>query len=118
MDIIINQPQLVKVVKLYLTKFFGDLTPKTISKYPNSVFYVNSDNDIFIEYNEKNKVIWIDNDLIWSKLERYFYLKDGYIQLIIKDWLEEHYNLRGTIPEKADVNFTAELEEHYNLIKI
>ena len=95
MNIIVDRPQLVRVVKLYLTKSFGDLTPKRHKDYHNSVFYVNSDNEIFMEYNEKNEYIWISNNKFWSKLELYFPLKYNDIQLIMKDWLEEHYNLRG-----------------------
>ena len=98
MNIIVDRPQLVRVVKLYLTKSFGDLSPKTSSKYPDSVFYVNSDNDILMEYDKKNENVWVGYDQIWSKLELYFPLKYDDIQLIIKDWLEEHYNLRGLKP--------------------
>jgi hypothetical protein len=98
MNIIIDKPQLVKAVKLYLTKSFGDLTPKTSSKYPDSVFYVNSNNRILMGYYEKTGQIRIDNINIWSKLERYFYLNYDDIQLIMKDWLGEHYGLRGVTP--------------------
>jgi hypothetical protein len=98
MNIRINKPQLVNVVKLYLRKSFGNLTPKTDPKSPNSIFYVNSDNKIFMEYDEKKEYVWIDNDLIWSKLESLFYIDYEDIQLIMKDWLEEHYNLSGITP--------------------
>ena len=90
--------KLIKVVKLYLTKFFGDLSPKNSSKYPDSVFYANSDNEIFMEYNKKNENVYISYNKIWSKLELYFPLKYDDIQLIMKDWLEEHYNLRVLKP--------------------
>jgi hypothetical protein len=98
MNIIVNQPKLVNVVKLYLRKSFGNLTPKTDPKSPNSIFYVNSDNKIFMEYDEKKEYVWIDNYLIWSKLESLFYIDYEDIQLIMKDWLEEHYNLSGITP--------------------
>jgi len=98
MNIIVDRPQLVRVVKLYLTTSFGDLSPKTSSKYPDSVFYANSDNDILMEYNKKNENFYISYNKIWSKLELYFHLKYSDIQLIMKDWLEEHYNLRVLKP--------------------
>jgi len=94
MNIIVDRPQLVRVVKLYLTKFFGNLTPKRYKDYPDTVFYVNSDNEIFMEYNKKNENFYISYSKIWSKLELYFPLKYNDIRLIMKDWLEEHYNLR------------------------
>ena len=98
MNIIVDKPQLVKAVKLYLTKNFGNLTPKTRSKYPDSVFYVNSDKDLLMRYYKNTNYIWINNTNIWSKLERYFYLNYDDIQLIMKDWLGEHYGLRGVTP--------------------
>jgi len=94
MNIIVDRPQLVRVVKLYLTKSFGDLTPKRHKDYPDTVFYVNPDNDILMEYDKEIDYIWIGYNKIWSKLELYFPLKYNDIQLIMKDWLEEHYNLR------------------------
>ena len=93
MNIIIDRPQLVKVVKLYLTKSFGNLTPKTSKDYRGSVFYVNSDNDILMEYDEQTGYVWIDNNSIWSKLESLFSLNYDDIELIMKGWLAEHYNL-------------------------
>jgi len=100
MNIIVNKPQLVNIIKLYLTRSFGDLTLKTSEEYPNSVFYVNSDNAILMQYNEKNGVIWIDYDQIWSKIETLFYLKnDDDIESIMKVWLEEKpYELSGVTP--------------------
>ena len=93
MNIRINKPQLVNVVKLYLRKSLGNLTPKTDPKSPDSIFYVNSDNKIFMEYDEKKEYVWIDNDLIWSKLESLFYLSDYDIESIIRVWLEKDYKL-------------------------
>jgi hypothetical protein len=98
MNIIVDKPQLVRAVKLYLTKSFGDLTPKTHPKHPDSVFYVNSDNVILMKYDKTYKNIWIDYGQIWSKLQSLFYLKYGDIQLIMVDWLEEHYGLSGVTP--------------------
>jgi len=98
MNIIIDQPKLVRAVKLYLTKSFGDLRPKTHPKYPNLIFYVNSDNNVFMKYDTHNEKIWIDYGQIWSKLQSLFYLKYGDIQLIMVDWLEDHYGLRGVTP--------------------
>ena len=111
MNIIVNKPQLVRAVKSYLTRFFGDLTIKARKDYPDSVFYVNSDNEIFMDHNKKNKVIWIDYDKIWSKLESLFYLKNGNVRLIMKDWLKEHYNLSGVTPRLFIYSFPSTLEE-------
>jgi len=94
MNIIADKPQLVKVVKLYLTKSFGDLTSKTSKEYVNSVFYVNSDNVALIEYCKLTDHIFISREDIWSKLESYFPIKGREIALIMKDWMGEHYKLK------------------------
>jgi len=93
MNIIIDRPQLVKVVKLYLTKSFGDLTPKKSKEYVNSVFYVNSDNVAIIEHCKLTDHLFISHQDIWSKLESYFPIKGNDIGLIILDWLVDHYKL-------------------------
>ncbi len=98
MNIIVDRPRLVKAVKLYLTKNFGNLTPKTSKDYPDSVFYVDSDISILMRYDENTNDVWISYTSIWLKLESLFYLKYQDIHLIIKDWLEEHYNLKGVTP--------------------
>jgi len=58
-----------------------------------------------MEYDEKKEYVWIDNDLIWSKLQSLFYIDYDDIQLIMKDWLEEHYNLSGITPRLRLLNW-------------
>jgi len=96
MNIIVDRPQLVRVVKLYLTTLFGDLRPRTTKHYPTSVFYVNSDNDVHMQYGEKTGIMWLGYDSIWSKLESLFYLQYEDIRSIIENWIEEHYKLEVT----------------------
>jgi len=102
MNIIVDRPRLVKVVKLYLTKNFGDLTPKTSSKYPDSVFYVDSNNRIFMEQDSDYDFafFFVSYEDIWLKLESYFPIKPREIQLILKNWLVEHYKLENIIQSK------------------
>jgi hypothetical protein len=95
MNVIVDRPQLVRVALLYLNKNFGNLTPKTNSKYPNSVFYVDSDNEVMMEYNKKNDEVYIHYERIWSKIESLFSLEYDDIQSIMKIWLERDYNLRN-----------------------
>ena len=101
MNIIVDRPQLVRVVLLYLNKNFGNLTPKTNSEFPNSVFYVNSDNEIMMEYNKENLYVYIHDDRIWSKIESLFHLNYRDTQSIMKVWLEETCKLRGVTPGLA-----------------
>ena len=55
MDIQVNKDQLYRVVIKWLDKHYGDLIPKKQKYYPNVVFYVNSSNEIMIEYNKKSQ---------------------------------------------------------------
>ena len=96
MNIIVDKPQLVRAVLLYLNNNFGNLTPKTTEKYPNSVFYVNSDNEVMMEYGEK--VVVIHYKQIWSKIESLFHLEYKDIKSIMKVWSEETYKLEDVKP--------------------
>jgi hypothetical protein len=95
MNIIIDRPQLVRVVLLYLNMNFGNLIPKTSSKYPDSIFYVDSNNEILMEYDKKNGYVFIHHNHIWSKIESLFSLEYDDTQSIIQHWLERDYNLRN-----------------------
>jgi len=98
MNIIVDRPKLVRVVLLFLNNNFGNLTPKTTEKYPNSVFYVNPNNEIMMEYDKENGYVFIHNDHIWSKIESLFHLNYDDTQSIMKVWLEESYKLEGVTP--------------------
>jgi hypothetical protein len=103
MDIIVDRPQLVRTALLYLNMNFGDLTRKTNSEYPNSVFYVNSNNEVMMEDDKNTERVYIDNDHIWSKIESLFHLDYDDTQSIIKVWLEETYKLGGVIPKQVRI---------------
>ena len=95
MNIIVDRPQLVRVALLFLNNNFGNLTPKTSSEYPDSVFYVDSDNEIMMEYDEKKHNIFIKYKEILSKISFLFHLDEDYnAKLIIRQWLEETYNIK------------------------
>jgi len=98
MSIIVDRPKLVISVLVYLNMNFGDLTPKTNSKYRNSVFYLNSNNEVMMEYDKENGHVFIHNDHVWSKIESLFHLNYNDIKSIMKVWLEESYKLEGVTP--------------------
>ena len=98
MNIIVDRPQLVRTVLLYLNMNFGDLTPKKHKNYSGNVFYVNSDNVVMMQYNQENERIYIQNDHIWGKIESLFHLNYNDTQSIMKAWLEETYKLVGVTP--------------------
>jgi hypothetical protein len=115
MDIIVDRPQLVRIVLLYLNNNFGDLTPKKHKDHPKLVFYVNSDNGVMMEYDKENGGVYIHYEHIWSKIESLFHLNSRETQSIMKVWLEEAYKLGGVTPFFSDEFDWFTLEEAYKL---
>jgi hypothetical protein len=99
MDIIVDRPQLVRTALLYLNMNFGDLTPKKRNGYVNSVYYVNLNDEVMMEYNKGTERVYINYGQIWSRIESLFHLNSSDVQSIIKVWLEEKpYELVGVTP--------------------
>jgi hypothetical protein len=98
MDIQVNRNQLERVVIKWLNKHYGNLTQKKRKDHPNSVFYVNSNNLVMMEYDQENEDVFITYNHIWSKIELLFHLNYDDIQSIMKVWLEEAYKLGGVTP--------------------
>jgi len=94
---IITENKLDKVALTWLNNNFGDLTP--IVMY-DKTYYVNEDKLALFYYynNKKNDYVYINYEEIWSFLESMFDMNDQQIQRVIRDWLEETYNLKGLTP--------------------
>ena len=76
---------------------FNDLT----SFEKNSIiFYVDKDRLTLFMYhsNEKNRYVYIDYDRIWVFFEKVIDLGYSETQDIIKNWLEDTYNITGLKP--------------------
>ena len=115
MNIQVNKNQLERVVIKWLNRYFGNLIPKKHKDHPNSVFYVNTDNKVMMEYIQENEYVWIDYYNFWSIIKSLFHINHNDVQSIMIVWLEETYKLEGVTPGpngkmKADV-----LEEDYKL---
>ena len=98
MNIQVNKHQLERVVIKWLNKHFGNLTPKKHKDYPDSIYYVNDNNQVLMEYDKKTERVYIHNDDIWSKIESLFHLNYNDTQSIMKVWLEESYKLKEVTP--------------------
>ena len=79
---------------------FGNLTQ--VEK-GGKIYYITKDKDrlpLFYYYpDEKNGSVFINYDRIWMFFQKIFGLKNSKIQDIMKNWLEETYNLRGLTPQ-------------------
>ena len=115
MNIQVNRNQMERVVIKWLNKHFGNLTPKKHKDHPKSVFYVNSGNEVMMEYDKENERVFINYGKIWSKIELLFHLDYGDIQSIMKVWLEEDYKLGGVRPLFLKTISKHTLEEDYKL---
>jgi len=118
MNIQVNKHQLERVVIKWLNNHFGNLTQKKHKYYPDSVFYVNSNDKVMMEYNPDYENFYIDYNHIWGKVESLFHLNYHVIHSIMKVWLKETYKLEGVRPMDNDFNLPDGLiwlEETYKL---
>ena len=109
MEIQVNRHQLERVVIKWLNQHYGNLTQKKNKNVPLTIFFVNSKNEIIMEYDHflrDRKDILVDSDRIWSKLESIFHLKYLEVQSIISIWLKDTYGLDDDVtPLKNDWGF-------------
>ncbi len=101
MDIQVNKHQLERVVIKWLNKHFGNLTQKKHKDYPDSIYYVNDNNQVLMEYDKKTERVSIHYEYVWSKIESLFHLKYYETISILRVWLEETYKLEGVTPERG-----------------
>ncbi len=77
---------------------FNNLTP--VEK-DGKIFYMDKDRlPLFMYYpDEIDGIVYINYEIIWVFFEEIIGLEDYEIQEIIKNWLENTYNLKGLTPE-------------------
>jgi hypothetical protein len=98
MDIQVNKEQMFRVVIKWLNMYYGDLTTKTYLNIPDKVFYVDKRSQTVLEYEKDNQyepTVWVDSDILWSKITDIFHIKYNEIQSILEVWLKETYDLEG-----------------------
>jgi hypothetical protein len=98
MDIEVNKEQLHRVVIKWLNKYFGDLRPVEYNTYPESLFYVNPNNKVIMEWVPEYDDVWVDSEDIWLKMESIFDLNDMDTQSIMEIWLRDTYGLKNVSP--------------------
>jgi hypothetical protein len=93
---------------------FNDLTP--VEK-GDKIFYVDKGRmPLFYYYpDEKNGLVYIHYYKIWVFFEKVIGLENKRIQGIMKDWLEETYDLTGLTPTWVAMQGYTKLEETYNI---
>jgi hypothetical protein len=71
--------------------------------------------DNLMIYDRENDLVYVSYKDIWSVLGGNFGLNYSEIQELIKEWLDEVYNLRGITPSYATSKALDALDEVYNL---
>jgi hypothetical protein len=102
-----------KIIK-YLNSEYPELEQFETEKYPDYIFFMKDGKFIFY-YNKKNGSVGISYDKIWSFLESFFGLEYKEIQVLTKEWVEEHYKLEVTTTSLRKTYMTYMVEEHYKL---
>ncbi len=97
----------------YLNSEYGDLDQFEMEKYPGYIFFM-KDGEFIFYYNKKNGYVGVSYK-IWSFLESFFELKYKEIQVLTKEWVEEHYKLGVTTTPKHSTFFPFVVEKHYKL---
>ena len=95
MKLIITESKRNRAITKWLDENYGDLEPYKTDKYPDYIIYKKGEEAIF-DYNKKNGVVCVNYNEIWSFFESYFSMEYQQIQDVIKEWVEERYNLRVT----------------------
>jgi len=80
-------------------KQFDDLTP--VDK-GNIMYYVDKNGLPLFAYFKNRNSVYINYEKIWSFFSMVIGLNSNDIEGIIKDWMEETYNLKGLTPKRAN----------------
>ena len=95
MKYLIKESQYNNAINKFISHQFEPHKEKRTREYPESIFWI-KDGEIIAEI-EKSKDFFVSPQ-IWKNIMSMFSLEDTETQQVIKDWLEEHYGLRGLTP--------------------
>ena len=98
MKYIITESQYGNTIDKFITYQFEPHEEKRTKKHSESIFWV-KDGEVIAEI-EKSKDFFVSPQ-IWTNIMSMFSLEDIETQQVIKEWLEEHYGLRGLTPIKT-----------------
>jgi len=113
MKYIITESQYSNAIDKFITYQFEQHEVKKSPIYPNSIFWI-KDGEVIAEINKNSGYFWVDYQ-IWNTISSMFSMEYNETQRVMKDWLEEHYNLGGLTPYDFSEYAEEALEEHYKL---
>ena len=83
------------------------------AKYPNSVFWMDKEDNFMFEHDEKNAFFWCSYDRVWSVLKSKFGMKYDEIQAFTKGMVEEHFKCKVNTTTLSAVIINCAVEEHF-----
>lgn len=110
MKLITNKEQSKEAAIFLLNRYYGYLEKSRLKRYPNTIAYYKSINEILMSYDIESKIFWVRYDEIWSFLENTFDYDFFEIKQIIKIWVVETYNLTDFIVKPFNGQFPFNLE--------
>ena len=101
MKILITENQLRKVQFKFLNYLFDDIYEVELNEYPDNRFW-KKDNRVVLELDKSGNLLVSLS--IWSDISNMFSLDYDETKQLIKDWMEQHLELRGITPVMAWVS--------------
>ena len=99
-------------------KIMKDVIEKKDPDYPNTILYVGkNDNYVYIEYDQKNRSVWVDYKKLWSIFESKYDLNNDKTIEFFKYILKRDYDLRGVIPTGSGGLQNTKMKLDYDLKK-
>ena len=112
MKVIITEAQYNRAIDSFITHMLEPHEEITSEKYPDSIFWVKD--GIVIVQIKNSGYLWLDYE-IWYRISQMFDLEHRDTKLVIKIWLEQHYDLGELTPGFSGTNRDIQLEQNYDL---
>lgn len=100
----------------FIDKNLLGLKTIVLDDHPSFIMYFNNDNKNVFEYKKENGNTMLGvNPLIWEKIKDDFYFTDEGVKILIKNIVENAYNLKHIKPLKVISYYISEAEKSYTL---
>ena len=103
-----------KIVKKWLSDNYSDLETFETEWFMDYVFYI-KDGRVMFDYNKKTGRAHINYEEIWSFLQSVFSIEYEELQEIMKEWVEDNFNIKISIMYQSSDSKYDDVEKRYKL---
>lgn len=103
-----------KIVKKWLSDNYSDLETFETEWFMDYVFYI-KDGRVMFDYNKKTGRAHINYEEIWSFLQSVFSIEYEEVQEIMKEWVEDNFNIKISIMYQSSDSKYDDVEKRYKL---